>query len=138
MMRNIGIFWGIIGVILTLGAIMRFIVTEFYNVFVRGLSKRSHKRLVKETVGLVKIMEEDHEIFAFGSLISIIFHTIIMSGCNESSFLGLMALIAFIGSISMGFIYKFIYKDKGGRIKKYHVLFTLIYTVFLILHIIFN
>lgn len=137
-MRNIGIFWGIIGVILTIGSIMRFIAEEFYNIFIRGLSKRSHKKLVNSTISLVKMLEEDHGIFAFGGSVSIMLHAIIMNSCDGFSFLGVVAGIIYGIVISMGLICKFIYKDKDGKIKKYHMLFTIIYIVILILHIRFS
>lgn len=134
-MRNIGIFWGILGVILTIAAIMRFVAIEFYNIFIKGLSKRSHKRLVDETINMVKMLEDDHGIFAFGSSISILLHTIIMIGCDGVSILGSLVGIIFGLVLVMGLIYKYIYKDKWGRVKRYHVIFTLIYVVVLIFHI---
>lgn len=137
-MRNIGIFWGIIGVILTIGSIMRFIAEEFYNIFIRGLSKRSHKKLVNSTISLVKMLEEDHGIFAFGGSVSIMLHAIIMNSCDGFSFLGVLAGVVYGIVIFMGLICKFIYKDKDGKIKKYHMMFTIIYIVTLILHIRFS
>ena len=137
-MRNIGIFWGIIGVILTIGSIMRFVVVEFYNIFIKGLSKRSHRRLVDETINLVKMLEEDHGIFAFGGSVSIMLHTIIMTSYDGFSFTGIMVIITFGAVLFMGLVYKYIYKDKGGKIKRYHVVFTILYILFLILHIRFN
>lgn len=137
-MRNIGIFWGIIGVILTIGSIMRFIAAEFYNIFIRGLSKRSHKKLVDETISLVKMLEEDHGIFAFGGSVSIMLHAIIMTSYDGFSFLGVLVGVVYGIVVFMGLIYKFIYKDKDGKIKKYHMLLTIIYIVTLILHIRFS
>ena len=137
-MRNIGIFWGIIGVILTIGSIMRFVVVEFYNIFIKGLSKRSHRRLVDETINLVKILEDDHGIFAFGGSVSIMLHTIIMTSCDGFSFTGIMVIMNFGAALFLGLVYKFIYKDKEEKIKRYHVFFTILYILFLILHIRFN
>ena len=137
-MRNIGIFWGIIAVILTIGSIMNFIVSEFYNIFIRGLSKRNHKRLVDVTISLAKMLEEDHGIFAFGSCVSVMLHTIIMTGCDETSFLGILVAIVFAIVCFMGIIHKFIYKDKSGSLRRYHRIFALIYIVVLILHIRFS
>lgn len=137
-MRNIGIFWGIIAVILTMGSIMNFIVAEFYNIFIRGLSKRNHKWLVDVTVSLAKMLEEDHGIFAFGSCVSVLLHIIIMTGCEGISFWGIVVAIMFAMVWFMGITHKFIYKDKSGSVKRYHRIFALIYIVVLILHIKFS
>lgn len=134
-MRNIGIIWGIIGVILTIGSILRFIVFEFYNIFIRGLSKRTHKGLVNNTIALVKIMDEDHGIFAFGSSVAIMLHTIIMFGIEEYSFTGILVLVAFGGAIFLGLVFKYIYRDRGGKIKFYHRMITYIYIAFLMIHL---
>lgn len=134
-MRNIGVFWGVMAVILTIGSIMRFVAVEFYNIFISGLSKKSHKRLVNKTINVVKTLEEDHGIFAFGSSISILFHAIIMISCDGVSILGSLVGIIFLLILFAGLIYRYIYSDKLGRIKKYHILFALLYIIFLILHI---
>ncbi len=137
-MKGLGNFWGIIAVILTIGSVSRFVVLKFYNLFIRGLSKRSHKGLISKTVNIVKVLEDDHGIFAAGGTIAIVFHGIIMTGSIGPSILGIVVVIAFTLVILTGIVHKFIYKDKEGKIKKYHIIFTLIYIVFLILHLKFT
>lgn len=137
-MKALGIFWGIIAIVLTMGSSLRFVALGFYDVFIRGLSNRSHKNLIRQTINIVKLLEEDHGIFAFGGSVAVVFHTIIMAGSQGGSFSGVLVAIAFALVIFMGIVHRFIYKDKEGVVKKYHIIFVLIYSVLLILHLKFN
>lgn len=137
-MKALGNFWGIIAIILTMGSSLRFVALGFYDVFIRGLSNRSHKNLIRQTINIVKLLEEDHGIFAFGGSVAVVFHTTIMAGSEGISFSGVLVAIAFALVIFMGIVHRFIYKDIEGVVKKYHIIFVLIYSVLLILHLKFN
>lgn len=137
-MKGLGCFWGYIAIILASGASMRFVITRFYNLFIRGLSNRRHRSLIKETINIANILEEDHGIFAFGATISVMFHAIIMNSYGKITFLGIICGSSFALIILTGIFYKFIYRDRDGKLKKYHIIFTGIYIVSLILHLKFN
>ncbi|MEG1256811.1 hypothetical protein [Clostridium sp.] len=137
-MSFLGGFWGIVSIILMIGALSRMVGVGFYNKFIRGLSKKKHKGLINATINTNNILEDNHGIFASGALISAVIHIIIMKRSITFSFLGFSTIGALLFVVLTGVINKFIYRDNGGELRKYHKRGIIVLIFFLILHMIFN
>lgn len=137
-MDLLGKFWGIISVIFTLGALSRVVSLGFYNKFIRGLSKKKHRGIINKTININSILEENHGVFGVGAFISCIIHMLIMNYKESFSFWGIATFVCVLIMVATGIINKFIYRDKGGQIRKLHTTIILIYIVSLVMHIIFT
>lgn len=137
-MKFLGNFWGILCIIFALGALLRTVASGFYNKFIRGLSKKSHRTLIDVTINLTSILEENHGVFGAGALISAIIHILIMKTNVGFSFWGLLTLLGILFVIFTGVINKFIYRDKNGELERYHKMGNLAFIFFLIMHLIFK
>lgn len=137
-MDLLGKFWGIISVIFTLGALSRVVSLGFYNKFIRGLSKKKHRGIINKTININSILEENHGVFGVGAFISSIIHMLIMNYKESFSFWGIATFVCVLIMVATGIINKFIYRDKGGQIRKLHTTIILIYIVSLVMHIIFT
>lgn len=137
-MDLLGKFWGIISVIFTLGALSRVVSLGFYNKFIRGLSKKKHREIINKTININSILEENHGVFGVGAFISSIIHMLIMNYKESFSFWGIATFVCVLIMVATGIINKFIYRDKGGQIRKFHTTIILIYIVSLVMHIIFT
>jgi len=137
-MSFLGSFWGIVSIILMIGALSRIVGAGFYNKFIRGLSKKKHRGLINATISTNNILEDNHGIFALGALISAVIHIIIMKRSITFSFLGFSTIGALLFVVLTGVINKFIYRDKGGELRKYHKMGIIVVIFSLILHMIFN
>ena len=137
-MDLLGKFWGIISVIFTLGALSRVVSLGFYNKFIRGLSKKKHRGIINKTININSILEENHGVFGVGAFISSIIHMLIMNHKESFSFWGIATFVCVLIMVATGIINKFIYRDKRGKIRKFHTNIILIYIVSLVMHIIFT
>ncbi|WP_346888182.1 hypothetical protein [Clostridium sp. UBA1056] len=137
-MEFLGYFWGIISIIFTLAALSRLISSGFYNKFIRGLSKKKYKGIINKTININSVLEENHSVFGACAFISSIIHILLMNTKAGFSFWGMVTFISLLLIVVTGAINKFIYRDNGGQLKKYHKTIILIYIVALIIHIIFS
>jgi hypothetical protein len=137
-MDLLGKFWGIISVILTIGALSRVVSLGFYNKFIRGLSKKKHRVIINNTININSVLEENHGVFGVGAFISSIIHIFIMNYKESFSFWGIATFVCLLIMVAIGIINKFIYRDKRGKIRRYHTTIILIYIVSLVMHILFS
>jgi len=137
-MDVLGKFWGIISVIFTIGALSRVVSLGFYNKFIRGLSKKKHRVIINKTININSVLEENHGVFGVGAFISSIIHILIMNYRESFSFWGIATFVCLLIMVAIGIINKFIYRDKRGKIRRYHTTIILIYIVSLVMHILFS
>lgn len=135
-MNFLGGFWGIISIIFTLAALSRLISSKFYDKFIRGLSKKKHKGIINRTININSILSESHGMFGICAFVSSMIHILLMSTKVKFSFWGTVTFISLLLVLVTGIINKFIYRDKGGQLKRYHKTIILIYIVCLIIHIV--
>ena len=137
-MLYLGKFWAIVSVILIFLAIMKYINDVFYQKFVVGLSKNKFKEFIDVSLEFKRAIEDNHNIFAIGAIISAIIHWLIMKYAVSKSILGFMSLFLLIVTFILGVIQKYIYRDKNGKIIKLHKKAVIILIFILIFHIIFK
>lgn len=137
-MLYLGKFWAIVSVILIFLAIMKYINDVFYQKFVVGLSKNKFKEFIDVSLEFKRAIEDNHNIFAIGAIISGIIHWLIMKYAVSKSILGSLSLFLLIVTFILGVIQKYIYRDKNGKIIKLHKKAVIILIFILIFHMIFK
>lgn len=136
-MIYLGCFWGIMCVIFSFLAGLKGWADFFYDRFIRRLSKYRYKRIIEIAFEIKKAVEDNHGLFGSASLISGIIHGLIMYGVNKISITGIGSMILLFGICLSGIIDRYIYKDKKGKIKKWHCRLHIINGIIISIHIIF-
>jgi len=83
----------------------------------------------------MKSVNKNHGLFALGALIALLLHANIMYKTRGFYFSGLLAALSLIYVIIVGFINKYVYRDKKGDFIKFHIIGTLVAILMVLLHI---
>lgn len=134
-MVTLGKFWAVICIILSILCFLKLIVNKFHYSFIRGLSKSRNRKLIDYSTRFMKSVNKNHGLFALGVLIALLLHANIMYKTRGFYFSGFLAALSLIYVIIVGFINKYVYRDKKGDFIKFHIIGTLVAILMILLHI---